>query len=161
MDHIVQAQKKQWFMHCFMIKDWGITSLESMHVFGKYFRVHAKFSGVIGVQGPILACTTYQTRRIRRADLTYLSSRRTRDGHIFFRSCQKSPYIDIRVSLYCNTCHLNRRRELVFSFYLCAPPWGVNQRLKCFVMKNSLPPLFFPSHNRPEGRTLSAILEPF
>ena len=45
------------------------------------------FSRVIGVHKPILACTTYQIRRMRRAALTYLSSRRTRDDvHIFFSS---------------------------------------------------------------------------
>ena len=33
-----------------------------MHVLGKIFRVHAIFFGVIGVHGPILACTKIDTR---------------------------------------------------------------------------------------------------
>ena len=41
---------------------WSTPSLESMHVLGKIFRVHAKYSGVIGVHGPILTCTKIDTR---------------------------------------------------------------------------------------------------
>ena len=85
---------------------------------------------------PILACTTYQSRRIRRAALTYLSSPRTRD---------ESPCMDTCGCLCTVKCHLTRHKELVFSFYLCLlrSPWDVDQHLECFVMKNSLPPLFF------------------